>query len=136
MRGNCLAQSDWLLEIRALSAFPSTWLYRSVMPSVCGWYEVDMDSFAPMIRWTSFQNADVNLVSRSDTIFDGNPWSLKTFSTSSSATAFAPSVVRQATRWTIRVIRSMTTQTMLYVPVRFFDSGSGPTKSNAMSVQG
>ena len=50
---------------------------------------MDMSSLVPMSLCNSRQNVDVNLVSRSDTIDLGTPWSLMTSLRNSHATSFA-----------------------------------------------
>lgn len=46
---------------------------NSDIPSVCGWYAVDMSSLVPISLFNSCQNNEMNLESRSDTIDSGVP---------------------------------------------------------------
>ena len=75
-----MVRSIWAIDLLA----------RSVAPSVWGWNTMDMRSLLPISLCSSFQNMEVNLVSWSDTMDSGIPWSLMT---SSSINHVAPLVV-------------------------------------------
>ena len=50
------------------------WFVRSVCPSVSGRYAVDILGFIPKIFRNSFQQSEVNRVSRSEIMLFGTPW--------------------------------------------------------------
>ena len=70
---------------------------------------MDMSSLVPMSLCNSHQNMNVNLVSQSDTIDLGTPWSLMTSLRNSHATSFAFTHVVVGTRCTCDVSQSMIT---------------------------
>src|ERR1700720_1689340 len=85
-------------------------LARSVMPSICGWNTVDINSLVPNNRWVSNQNLEVNFESLSDTIEWGNPCKWTTSLTYNDASLEAIVVVLIGIRCTIKVNLQMTTQ--------------------------
>ena len=70
---------------------------------------MDMSSSVPMSLCSSHQNVDVNLVSLSDTIDLGTPWSLTTSLRNSHATSFVVTCVVVGTRCTCDVSQSIIT---------------------------
>ena len=48
-------------------------LALSVAPSICGWNDVEINNFMPIILCSSCHHFDVNLGSQSLMIEDGNP---------------------------------------------------------------
>src|SRR5579875_2343442 len=83
---------------------------RSVTPSVWGWKEVDIRSFAPSNRCTSRHQRDVNLGSLSETIDFGRPCSLTISSTNSHDNCDAVIVVLSGMTCTLEVSLHTTTQ--------------------------
>ena len=83
-----------------------------------------MSSLVPMSLCRSCQNMDVNLVSRSDTIDSGTPWSLMTSLRNSHATSFAVTCIVVGTRCTCDVSQSMITNRESLPR----DRGNGPMK--------
>ena len=71
-------QSFWSFDTTVHSIWAIDLLARSVAPSVWGWNAVDMRNLLPINLCNSFQNMEVNLMSQSDTINSGIPWSLTT----------------------------------------------------------
>ena len=107
--GHLSAQFFWSLLMSILRIWPIEWFAHFVAPSIWGWNAVDMSSLVPISLCNSHQNVDVNLVSRSDTIDLGTPWSLTTSLRNSHNTSFAVTRVVVGTRCTCNVSQSMIT---------------------------
>jgi hypothetical protein len=71
-------QSLWSGSITALNICPMDLLALSIIPAVCGWNDIDMSNFVPIILCNSCHHFDVNFGSQLDTIDDGSPCSLTT----------------------------------------------------------
>src|ERR1700722_975088 len=89
---------------------PTERLARLVVPSVCGWNTVDINSLVLNNWWVSFQNLEVNFESLSDTIEWGNPCKWTTSLTYNDASSEAVVVVLIGIRCTMEVNLQMTTQ--------------------------
>ena len=96
--GHLSAQFFWSSLMIILRIWPIEQFAYSVVPSVCGWNAVDMSSLVPMSLCSSCLNMDMNLVSQSDTIDSGTPWSLTTSLRNSHATSFAVTHIIVGTR--------------------------------------
>src|SRR6202040_4430046 len=111
---------------------PTEQLARSVMPSICGWNTVDINSLVPNNRWVSFQNLEVNFESLSDTIEWGNSCKWIISLTYNDVSSEAVVVVLIGIRCTIEVSLQMTTQRQLNP----CDLGNGPIKSIPIKLHG
>src|ERR1700720_112680 len=89
---------------------PTERLASSVVPSICGWNTVDINSLVSNNQWVSFQNLEVNFESLSDTIEWGNSCKRTTSLTYNDVSLEAIVVVLIEIRCTIEVNLQMTTQ--------------------------
>ena len=88
---------------------------------------MDMASRVPNLDMSAFQNSDVNLESRSDTITRGIPWSFTTVSKNRAAVSGALSVFFVGTKCTRLVNLSTTIRIMFQSPSP--EGMNGPAKS-------
>ena len=107
--GQHSSQSFWSLRMRVHNTCVIEQVALSVAPSVCGWNAVDIRSFVPNSRCSSFQNLEVNFVSRSDMMDLGTPWSRTISFRNSQATSLAVTHVVVSIRCTSEVKWLITT---------------------------
>ncbi len=115
----------WLLETIHLRVYSISWLTRSIWPLDWGQNLEDRLIDVP-IRWPkAFQNWEVNCDPRSETMYWGNPWILKTCCIMKSAVWQAVGILGRGIRWHALENLSTTTK-MTVLPC---DLGSPVTKS-------
>ena len=68
----------WCSATKLLNKSPKILFMTSVYPSIWGWYVELKDKLVPSFFHKVLQKFPMNLVSRSDTILLGKPWSLTT----------------------------------------------------------
>ena len=130
--GHLPNQSFWSFDTTVHSIWAIDLLACFVAPSVWGWNAVDMRSLLPNSLCSSLQNMEVNLVSRSDTIDSGIPWSLMTSFSINHATPLVVTIIIVGTRCTCDVSQSIMTNKWS----ELFDFGSGPMKSSPIDCHG
>ncbi len=128
------AQDSWsdhdagVREVKLRNMRPRIWLVLSACPLVCGWNPDDRLGDAPIWRQNSLQNWEVNWDPLSDTMSEGRPWILNTWSTITWAVSRADGNLGRGIKWAAFEKRS-TTVRMTVFPA---ESGRPVTKSNAM----
>jgi hypothetical protein len=100
-------------------------LVRSLAPSVCGWYAVDIFRCTPVNVCNAFQNFEMNSLSRSEMSSRGKPFSQYHSLKKIEARCEAEISVLVGIRQTSEPNLSVTVRTQLYPS----SSGRGPTKS-------
>lgn len=107
--GHFSTQSFWSASTIDRKIWPIERFTRSVIPSVWGWNDVDIRSFAPSKWCTSRHHRDVNFESLSETMDLGSPCNFTISFTKIHDNCDAVIVVFTGIRCTREVILQMTT---------------------------
>ncbi len=107
---------------------PRIWLVLLACPLVCGWNPDDRAGEAPIWWQNSLQNWEANWGPLSDTMSEGRPWILNTWSTMTWAVSRANGNLERGMKLAALEKRSTTVR----ITVLPAESGRPVTKSNAM----
>src|SRR5579864_7406242 len=110
----------------------AVWFVLSVWPSVCGWKAVESLFLRPRDLVRAFQNCEVKIEPRSETIESGMPWRRITWCKNNCANSGAVVVLLQGARWHILVSLSTTTNRESYP----LERGRSVTKSQDIPFHG
>ena len=103
------SQDLWFPLSKILSNVERDLLTTSVCPSVCGWQEVEKESFVPSLDHKVLQKWLRNLASLSDTNVLGTPWRWTTSLKNNLAMLLASSTLWHGIKYAILENRSTTT---------------------------
>jgi len=127
MWGRACAQPSWFHSMWYQRAWFTILLVCLLVPSVCGWYAVDIFNLMPVSLCKAFQKHNMNSLSQSETMLLGRPFSQYHLLKNMPARCSAVILVQVSTNW-ISLPSWSVKVTIQFMPS---SSSSGPMKSIA-----